>query len=87
MFEYMAAGLPVVAPHAARIPQLVEHGVEGLLYDPADATALARTLEQLATDGSLRGRLGASARQRAVREYSWRAHCEALDRRIGALAP
>jgi glycosyltransferase involved in cell wall biosynthesis len=87
MFEYMAAGLPVVAPHAARIPLLVAHGVEGLLYDPADATALARTLEQLASDGPLRGRLGASARQRAVREYSWRAHCEALDRRIRALAP
>jgi glycosyltransferase involved in cell wall biosynthesis len=81
MFEYMAAGLPVVAPAAARIPQLVGHGIEGLLYDPADPTALAHALEQL-TDAQLRTRLGAAARQRAVKEYSWKAHCEALDRRL-----
>jgi glycosyltransferase involved in cell wall biosynthesis len=81
MFEYMAAGLPVVAPAAARIPQLVAHGTEGLLYDPADSVALSRTLEQL-TDAQLRTRLGAAARERAVREYSWTAHCAALDRRL-----
>ena len=81
MFEYMAAGLPVVAPAAARIPALVSDGREGLLYDPNDPGALARTLEQLA-DPQLRARLGAAARKRAVREYSWRAHCEALARRL-----
>ena len=81
MFEYMAAGLPVVAPAAARIPALVSDGREGLLYDPNDPGALARTLEQLA-DPQLRARLGAGARKRAVREYSWRAHCEALARRL-----
>ena len=84
MFEYMAAGLPVVAPAVARIPRLVEHDREGLLYDPSDSAALARTLEQL-TDPELRKRLGAAARDRAIREYSWRAHCEALDRRFREL--
>ena len=81
MFEYMAAGLPVVAPASARIPELVEDGREGLLYDPADPVALAGTLARL-SDAPLRARLGAAARARAVREYSWRAHCEALDRRL-----
>jgi len=77
LFEYMAAGLPVVAPAVARIPQLVGHQREGLLYDPAAAGALAAALEHL-TDAPLRERLGAAARARAVREYSWRAHCVAL---------
>lgn len=81
MFEYMAAGLPVVAPAIARIPQLVGHGREGLLYDPAETGALARALETLADNG-LRRTLGAAARERAVREYGWQAHCEALDRRL-----
>ena len=81
IFEYMAAGLPVVAPSSVRIPSLVEHGREGLLYDPADPEALARTLEEL-TDAQLRATLGAAARGRALREYSWRAHCEALDHRL-----
>jgi alpha-maltose-1-phosphate synthase len=78
IFEYMAVGLPVVAPAADRIPTLVEGGVEGLLYQPAaPVTGLADALEKL-SDAALRRRLGAAARDRAVRNYSWRAHCEQL---------
>jgi glycosyltransferase involved in cell wall biosynthesis len=83
MFEYMAAGLPVVAPAVARIPALVTHEQEGLLYDPADPERLPAALARL-TDAELRARLGAAARARAVRDYSWRAHCEALDRAFRA---
>jgi glycosyltransferase involved in cell wall biosynthesis len=78
IFEYMAAGLPVVAPSIPRIQKLVEHGREGLLYDPGVPEALADALVEL-TDAPLRARLGGGARERAVREYSWAAHCRALD--------
>jgi glycosyltransferase involved in cell wall biosynthesis len=78
IFEYMASGLPVVAPAVARIPELVGHEREGLLYDPAGPTALADALDRL-VDDPLRARLGAGARDRAVNEYSWSAHCAALD--------
>jgi glycosyltransferase involved in cell wall biosynthesis len=77
IFEYMAAGLPVVAPAVDRIPSLVAHDREGLLYDPAQPGGLAASLERLA-DPALRARLGAAARTRAAAEYSWQAHCEAL---------
>jgi glycosyltransferase involved in cell wall biosynthesis len=86
MFEYMAAGLPVVAPAVARIPALVGHEREGILYDPADPAALASALARLA-DGDLRVRLGAAARERAVAEYSWSAHCAALDAAFRARRP
>ena len=78
IFEYMAAGLPVVAPAAARIPSLIRHEREGILYDPASVTGLADALSRL-SDEHLRARLGAAARERAVSEYSWSAHCAALD--------
>jgi alpha-maltose-1-phosphate synthase len=78
IFEYMAAGLPVVAPAADRIPSLVGHEHEGLLYPPGAPGALASALERL-TDVRLRTRLGAAARDRAIRDYSWAAHCRALD--------
>jgi glycosyltransferase involved in cell wall biosynthesis len=81
IFEYMATGLPVVAPAIDRIPELVGHNREGLLYDSAIPTGLPHALEALA-DRSLRTRLGRSARDRAVREYSWSAHCRALDAAI-----
>jgi starch synthase len=86
IFEYMAAGLPVVAPAADRIPSLVERGREGILYDlPPDggrhSELLADALVKL-TDVSLRKTLGAAARERAVRDYSWAAHCRALETAI-----
>ena len=77
VFEYMAGGLPIVAPAVDRIPSLVAHEREGLLYDPSTPDGLAAALERL-TDPTLRRALGAAARERAVREYSWGAHCEAL---------
>ena len=81
IFEYMAAGLPVVAPAVDRIPSLVGDGGEGVLYDPRQQGGLAAALARL-TDPALRARLGAAARERAVREYSWAAHCRALEAKI-----
>ena len=78
IFEYMSSGLPVVAPAAGRIPSLVEHEREGLLYDSSDPGALAAAIERLA-DPPYRTALGAAARTRAVRDYGWDAHCRALD--------
>jgi glycosyltransferase involved in cell wall biosynthesis len=85
IFEYMAAGLPVVAPAVDRIPSLVADGREGMLYDPTQADALAHALETLA-DPAVRRPLGRAARERAIREYSWKAHCQALDDAIRKLS-
>ena len=83
IFEYMASGLPVVAPAIDRIPSLVANGREGALYElPSErgrhGAALADALGQL-SDPEARARLGAAARARAVRDYSWAAHCRALE--------
>ena len=85
IFEYMAAGLPVVAPAVDRIPTLVGHGIEGLLYAPDDATGLAGALATLG-DASQRARLGEAARRRAVDQFSWAAHCRLLESAILAAA-
>jgi glycosyltransferase involved in cell wall biosynthesis len=84
IFEYMASGLPVVAPALPRLGRLIEHGREGLLYDAADPRALDRALGALG-DADARRRMGRAARERVVREFSWDAHCAALDARLGAL--
>jgi glycosyltransferase involved in cell wall biosynthesis len=81
IFEYMATGLPVVAPAIDRIPNLVGHNREGLLYYSAIPTGLPHAFEAL-TEAHLRQRLGRAARERAVRDYSWAAHCLALDSAI-----
>jgi glycosyltransferase involved in cell wall biosynthesis len=84
IYEYMAAGLPVVAPAIPRLSRLVEHGREGWLYEPREPRALDEALLALA-DPTVRRRMGAAARERVVRDFSWEAHCVVLDRRLRAL--
>jgi glycosyltransferase involved in cell wall biosynthesis len=88
IFEYMASGLPVVAPAVDRIPALVANGREGVLYglppnggNPEHAAALADALVTV-SEPNVRRQYGAAARERAVRDYSWAAHCRALETAI-----
>jgi glycosyltransferase involved in cell wall biosynthesis len=84
IFEYMAVGLPVIAPALPRLKRLVEHKREGLLYRPDEPRALDRAIAALG-DAALRARMGAAARQRVARDFSWAAHNAQLDRRLRAL--
>jgi glycosyltransferase involved in cell wall biosynthesis len=64
--EGMAAGLPVVAAAAGGPLELVDDGVDGLLYEPGDAAGLAGRLSTLAADKTLRERLGAAGKVKAA---------------------
>jgi glycosyltransferase involved in cell wall biosynthesis len=81
VFEYMAAGLPVVAPRIARLEAIVRDGEEAVLYDPGDANGLADALARL-MEAALRARLGAAGRARVVSQFSWAAHCARLDQAL-----
>ena len=50
--EALASGLPIVGSTVGGIPELVEHGVNGLLIDPGQPLALARAIQYLAHDPS-----------------------------------
>jgi glycosyltransferase involved in cell wall biosynthesis len=65
--EGMSAGLPVVATDAGGPAEIIEDGVDGLLYPPGDADALASRLRGLADDPALRARVGAAARASSKR--------------------
>jgi glycosyltransferase involved in cell wall biosynthesis len=82
VFEYMASGLPVVAPSLPRLRAILDGA--GVIYDGGDPGGLAAALASLADD-DLRRRLGAAARARAERHYSWAAHCRELETAITAM--
>lgn len=67
VLEAMASGCPVVAPRVGGIPELVQHGVTGLLYTPGDVAEAAIAVRQLLQEAELRRQLAAQARL-AVRE-------------------
>lgn len=68
--EYLAAGLPVVAPRVTQIAARVQDGTQALLVAPGDPDALVRALCRLRDDPELRNRMTASA-QSAAAEWSW----------------
>lgn len=71
LYEYMAAGLPSVASDIGQVPEIVQHGRNGLLYEPGDDQALCRALETLVMSSELRGQLGRQARLDARSQHSW----------------
>ncbi|HET6794533.1 MAG TPA: glycosyltransferase, partial [Acidimicrobiales bacterium] len=70
VLEAMAAGLPVVATDVGGVPELVRHGVDGLLVPPRDPGALAAAIGHLVGDPSMRSAMGAAGRDR-VGDFSW----------------
>lgn len=50
ILEAFAAGVPVVASRVGSLPELVEHGRNGLLFAPGDMDELAGALEELRDD-------------------------------------
>jgi glycosyltransferase involved in cell wall biosynthesis len=71
MFEYMAAGLPVLAPRQQAIEEAIQPGENGLLFEPGDASSLVDRLRALSDDPALRRKLGERARRDAVVRHSW----------------
>jgi len=67
--EAMSCGLPVIASRLSGIPELVEDGASGILVEPGDASALASAIARLAANAETRERMGASARERVVRDF------------------
>lgn len=71
VFEYMAAGLPIIASASGQIPAILRDDRTGILVPPGEPGPLAAALVRLAEDPALRQRLGESAREDAVERFSW----------------
>lgn len=71
IYEYCAAGLPVVASRVGQVPQIIDDGVTGLLVEPSDPRALAAALDELATTPVARAAMSSAARNLATGSHSW----------------
>lgn len=70
VLEAQAAGLPVVAWPAAGIPELIEHGVSGLIAEYESVEDLSRQLELILGDAALRERIAAAARASVLARHT-----------------
>lgn len=71
VYEYLAAGMPVIATSVGQIPSIIEQERTGLMVPAGDPAAFAAALNRLAADPALRERLGTQARAAAVEHHSW----------------
>lgn len=68
--EAMMLGIPVIASNAGALPELVDHGVTGFLFNAGDAQDLARCMMTLWKDSALCRRMGTAGRAKAMRMYT-----------------
>lgn len=68
--EGARAGLPTVASRVGGVPYLIDHGVNGFLFEAGDVQSLARHLTALASDATLRAHMGQRLYQKGVANYS-----------------
>lgn len=78
LMEAMAARKPVITSPVSGIPELVQHGVSGILVDAAYVGRLADAVQMLASDRALRERLGGTGQAKVRREFDARRNAESL---------
>jgi glycosyltransferase involved in cell wall biosynthesis len=78
LLEAMACGKAVVGPKAGGIPEFVQPGKTGLLYEMGNAGALAEAVLSLLREPGWRQNLGAAGREAAVRRFAPEPHAQAI---------
>jgi len=67
----MACGLPVIASRVPGNDELVRESETGFLFDLQEPDSLMNAFGQLMIDRDLCTRLGANARSRVTKNFSW----------------
>lgn len=79
LLEAMAAGCPVVAARSGGIPDIVEDGVNGFLFDPSDEGGAIAATQRLLSHQEERETLRQNARREAER-WGWAAATRQLQK-------
>jgi len=86
LFDYMAAGKPVIASRLGQITTVIEDGRNGLLTD-ASLDHMVTLLRELKTRPQLQQRLGAAARSDVQRYYNWQRAGAQVDAVLRSVIP
>lgn len=68
--EAMACGLPVVATRCSALPELVDHGRGGFLFEPGNRREMMDYLARLARDPEQRRDMGRYNREKVLKEFT-----------------
>jgi glycosyltransferase involved in cell wall biosynthesis len=68
--EAMETGCPTIYTSAGSGPELIQHGVDGLLVDPAEVGEISAAILKVLSDDDLAAQLGAAGRRAASERFS-----------------
>ncbi|NQV53178.1 MAG: glycosyltransferase family 4 protein [Flavobacteriales bacterium] len=81
LFEYMAAGIPVVASDFGWLKHIVEQRKCGVTADPKDPKSIARAIQSLLDDPEVAEAMGSRGREAVMHTYNW----DTEAKKLGAL--
>ncbi len=88
--EGMAAAKPVICSRIGGLPEIVEDGVTGLLFEPGNAGDLAEKIRHLWDHPDLCRKMGRAGREKMLQEYSVQTYYDRLmatyERALGFVA-
>jgi len=79
IFEYMAAGRPIVASRIGQVAEILENGKNALLVPPENPDALTSALLRLKADRKLGEQLGKQAQKTAREKHSWTSRLQMVE--------
>lgn len=87
IFEYMAAGLPIVISDLPHQIEVVERNRAGLMARPEDAATFVEAVLRLAGDPALAAELGRAGQQAYIHHYSYESQLPGVMKFYAALLP
>ncbi len=86
LLEALAVGLPAISTSLVGIPEIIDHGVNGLLVPPGDVGTLADALDTVLGDREVRDRLGREGPAKAQAAFDIRRNATVLNQLFSQLA-
>ena len=78
LLEAQSQGLACLATDVSGIPELIEHGITGLLVAPGDGIGLSNALARLIGDPQLRKRLGEAGKHHVSERFCFKTGIDRL---------
>jgi Glycosyltransferase len=85
LLEAMAAAKPRIGARVGGVSTVIEHGVDGFLFDSEDVDQLARLIESLIEDPALRKTVGERGHARAREQFTVELYLEKVEEFYGAV--
>jgi glycosyltransferase involved in cell wall biosynthesis len=72
-------GRPAIGPRAGGVPELIDEGKTGLLYNPGDYQTMAKTICRLIASPELARDYGVAGKQRALTVFNKEHLCKKME--------